>query len=85
VLRLEGPALDARTKITLAVPRLRPQAPGNQPKSKNWPVTRGQLAISVAATGAAIVQSFPKLFVKMEGRLKIKEPGMYCCNRRCVR
>jgi hypothetical protein len=59
VLRLEGPALDARTKITLGGAEVTSAGAWKPTKIEKLPVTRGQLAISVAATGAAIVRVFP--------------------------
>jgi hypothetical protein len=59
VLRLEGPALDARTKITLGSAEVTSAGTWKPTKIEKLPVTRGQLAIPVAATSAAIVKVFP--------------------------
>jgi hypothetical protein len=61
VIRLEGPALDARTKITLGGAEVTSAGTWKPSSIEKLPVTRGQIAISLAATTAAMVKVFPSL------------------------
>jgi hypothetical protein len=62
LIRLEGPALDARINITLGGAEVTSAGTWKPSKIEKLPVTRGQLAIPVAAASAAIVKVFPSFW-----------------------